>query len=269
MTLPPLTPRIKWGLLGGLLLVWVAVAWFQIMNQPEPQRVPLTYKSGVAKATTETAPTVMSRTRSADPNQTGFKTPKNIFAPLTVQSEIVASNPSGLRKPRGRKGGGPLSAPEQAEAPVVRQPTPEERAIMEARRQLSEFRFLGYLTQHGSRRAFLARGPETYILKIGEVVDGRILLTSMDATSITLVETSTNQKASIPLAQNTAASSSPTPAPAPEAPRAPDIPPPPAPAPAPAPEPVQQVSPTQPTHPTAPSFHPAQPGPGAAGQPRS
>ena len=256
MTLPPLTPRIKWALLGGLLLVWVAVAWFQVMNQPEPQRVPLTHKSGVAKATTETAPPVMSRTRSADTSQTGFKTPKNIFAPLTVQSEIVASNPSGLRKPRSRKGGGPSSGPEQAEAPIVRQPTPEELAIMEARRQLSEFRFLGYLTQHGSRRAFLAKGPETYILKIGEIVDGRILLTSMDATSITLVETSTNQKASIPLAQNTATSSSPTPTPAP-------VTPPPAP---PAPEPVQQVPPTQST---APSFQPAQPGPGAAGPPRS
>jgi hypothetical protein len=259
MTLPPLTPRIKGALLGGLLLVWVAVAWFQIMNQPEPQRVPLTHKSGVAKAVAEPPRPAMSRTRSAGTGQADFKTPKNIFAPLNSPSEIVASNPGGLRKPRSKKGT-PNAPAAEAEAPVVRQPTPEELAIMEARRQLSEFRFLGYLTQQGSRRAFLAKGPETYILKIGEIVDGRILLTSMDATSITLVETNTNQKASIPLAQNTAAPSSPTPAP--EAPRAPDTPPP---AP-PAPEPVQQVPPTQST---APSFQPAQPGPGAAGPPRS
>jgi hypothetical protein len=68
-------------------------------------------------------------------------------------------------------------------------PTPEELARQAGRQELSQYRYLGYLTRSGKDEAFLSKGKDLHIVKAGEVIDQRVLVKAIAPTGVTLQET--------------------------------------------------------------------------------
>ncbi len=186
-----MTNRSKWMLLGLLVLVWAALLVQRGMNAPEPQRVPLKFKSGqtvsreAARGTGGLPTLIESQTASA--KQVMFKKPKNIFAPLTVR----------IKKPtRPRLRPLPTMKPPPAPPPVRTAPplpSPAELArqqqeleTAQARQRMGQYRFLGYLIRMGDQRAFLSKGRKIYIVRAGEMLDDRIKVQAMDDSSVKL-----------------------------------------------------------------------------------
>jgi hypothetical protein len=211
-----MTDRSKWGLLVTLALVWLTVLGFRVMNQPEPQRVPLKFKSGPAQPRPKSDLPPVVWPAQARVAEVSFKTPKNIFAPPETLTEPERQKLAAVRK-RAKGAASPVVPPPP---PVPPPPTPEELAAQEARRQqelarqqqelaaqqarqlMSQYRFLGYLTQGGESKAFLGKGKDIFVVRPGETVDGRIQITAIDPTSVKLKETSTSLETTIPLTKS-------------------------------------------------------------------
>ena len=51
---------------------------------------------------------------------------------------------------------------------------------------MGQYRFLGYLIRMGDQRAFLSKGRKIYIVRAGEMLDDRIKIQAMDASSVKL-----------------------------------------------------------------------------------
>lgn len=195
-----MTNRSKWMLLGLLVLVWAALLVQRGMNAPEPARVPLKFKSGqtvsreTARGTGGLPTLIESQTASA--KQVMFKKPKNIFAPLTVRIKKPT-------RPRPR----PATIPPPAPPPVRTAPPPpspaelarrqqeleaararqeQELETAQAHQRMGQYRFLGYLIRMGDQRAFLSKGRKIYIVRAGEMLDDRIKIQAMDASSVKL-----------------------------------------------------------------------------------
>lgn len=223
-----MTGRMQWSLLGGLLVLWTALITLRIMIGPEPQRVPLKFVSGqvvaqeVPRGIGESPSSV--RPMSARADRVSFKDPKNIFAPLDLRTDEEKAAAAQARLLAARKKAEQVAVASAAAPPAPPPPTPEELAAQEARRQaeivrqqaelarqqkeqaiqqartaMSKYRFLGYLTRNGAPQAFLGKGTDIYILRIGETVEGRIQVTTIDATTVKLMEQGTNTEASLTL----------------------------------------------------------------------
>jgi len=220
-----MTDHTKWSLLGGLVLVWLALFALRVINQPEPQRIPLTYVSGqtLAREAARGAGGLPTLIRpQARASQAAFREPKNIFARLTSAPDRD-SNTRLVKKPAAsvtvaRPGpfqGPPMPSPEELAAEqalrqqeqVLRQQEltaqqarqQKELAAQQSRQLLAKYRFLGYLSQGGEPRAFLGKGNELYIVRTGETVEGRIQVKGIDATSVKLLDATTSLETTLPL----------------------------------------------------------------------
>jgi hypothetical protein len=218
-----MTDRRQWSVLIGLALIWLALIAFRVMNEPEPQRVPLVFVSGQAVAreaerrSKTRAPAILLAT-SAHTTQVTFKAPKNIFAPLDLRSDEEKAAIEQARLLEARKKAEAAAAVAAKTAPPAPPPlTPEESAVQEAQRQaelarqqkeqaiqqartaMGKYRFIGYLTRNGAPQAFLGKGTEIYIVKAGENLEGKIHVTTIEATTVKLTEGGTNTEASLPL----------------------------------------------------------------------
>ncbi|MGH7255607.1 MAG: hypothetical protein ACREI3_07495, partial [Nitrospirales bacterium] len=81
-------------------------------------------------------------------------------------------------------------------------PSPEEIARQQARQQLSQYRYVGYLIQAGESKAFLGKGREIYIVRTGDTVEGRVQVAAIEPTTVKLRDTPTNLETTIPLTKN-------------------------------------------------------------------
>lgn len=215
--------------LVGLLVGWGLLLGMRLLTAPDPQHRSLTYVSGqrvsaAAAQGTAGIPAVRHPSRRAP---LSFREPKNIFAISTVPrepSKQSLSQPSmkpaiSLAQPAKPA---PLPEPARPMVPVPSLPPPppvtarpvllppptpppaipptkpagqearlwEEAAL--ARQHMGDYRFLGYVTQGGQRRAFVGKGSEIYITGVGEMVEGTIVVKLMDATSVTLLDQTTH-----------------------------------------------------------------------------
>ncbi len=53
---------------------------------------------------------------------------------------------------------------------------------------MAQYRYLGYVNQNGVQKAFLGKGPEIYILRQGDMLDGQFVVESIDAMTVTITE---------------------------------------------------------------------------------
>lgn len=227
-----MTGRMQWSLLGGLLLLWVAVIAVRIMTAPEPQRVPLKFVTGhtAERGASQTVGEVPAglQPKGPAPVLVTFKNPKNIFAPLDLRTDEEKAAAAQARLLAARKKAEQAKVMPVAAPPAPPPPTPEELAAAEARRQaelaaeearrkaelarqqkeqaiqqaraaMGQYRFLGYLTRNGAPQAFLGKGKDIYIVRTGETIEGRIQVKSIDAAAVKLVELMTSTEASLPL----------------------------------------------------------------------
>ena len=199
----PRMEQMKWTLLVGLWVVWATILAARWLTYQEPARMPLKFASGQRSAKAD-GPTiagmpVLVKRPLSQPRALALPSPKNIFAPLP---EPLTPRNSGKVVHQVAKAS-PLPAP----APVVYTPPPpppllpppssEEIAAQQARQQqelaaqqvrqlMTQFRYLGYLTQLGEPQAFLGKGNDLYIVRVGDTVEGRLIVTAVEATSLTL-----------------------------------------------------------------------------------
>jgi hypothetical protein len=225
-----MTTRAKW--MGFLLLVatWAGIAVWLVMDVNEPQRVPLKFISGqsgshaVARGQGNARLGVdlallMANRQSAD---SAFVAPKNIFRPLKTERETAALAPPPKQREAPRKDPVPAAevtppAPEPltdpAPPPLANAipaapptpvapsgPTPEELARQAGRQELSRYRYLGYLVRGGRDEAFLTKGKDLHIVKIGETIDQHVLVKAIGPTTVTLQETASQVEHTVALA---------------------------------------------------------------------
>jgi hypothetical protein len=134
-----------------------------------------------------------------NPRQTArFSTPRNIFAPLGMQ-HMLAQQETKMAS----------TSPPSKVTPPPPPPGPSaaELAGQRARQQLNQFRFLGYLTKGGESQAFLTNGQAIYIVKQGEMLEGRVQVNKIEPETVVLstqvLETGNHVQATIPLTPDT------------------------------------------------------------------
>ncbi len=192
-----MTPRTKWMGLSGLIAIWVAVGYANVITVPPQREVPLKYKSGqVATAKQDDGTTEVWEVRSLKPQVQDLPvTPtKNLFAGTTVSRprNVEARNLARKRKPPAIVGEAPATAPVPTTPPP---PSPEELAhqqeamrLQQLREQMAQYRYLGYVNQNGVQKAFLGKGRELYILREGEMLDGRFQVAVIEAAMVKLID---------------------------------------------------------------------------------
>ena len=208
-----MTKRTKGWLAVLLCATWAALAIFEAMNQPSPERVPLKFKSGPAqdiagKPAHGSDNPFTVRLARAKTHELPHLPSHNIFAPLDTPSpeasvrQVNKHMVSGQAKPPQSPGHEPIvveqAAPRSEEGIAAQRAIQQaEMARLEAMRELGAFRFLGFLEQNGVAQAFLARGNELYVVANGDSVDGRYVITVLDTSSVKIRATSTGVETTI------------------------------------------------------------------------
>ncbi len=196
-----MTRRSQWLTLCILLGIWAGVAIWVVADAPEPQRVPLKYVTGRASRTDASRfqagaglkvnlDLLAAARRRADK---AFIAPKNIFAPLPTEKMA----PTHAKRPALA----PPPAPAVAAPAVPPPPSPEELAAQAARQELSQFRYLGYLSRDGKEEAFLSKGKELYIVRSDAMIEQRVLVKTVTATGVTLQEPRSRVERTVPLVE--------------------------------------------------------------------
>jgi hypothetical protein len=224
-----MSTRTRWGLFAGLLLVWAALLGYRILMAPDPIHVPLKYAAGqpAKRSDLGDGPRTPATARRTAQTVT-WQEPKNIFAALdhtpdkkepamTVsrpRRSPVLPPPIVVEEPKVPEGPPPPTPEELAEQEARRQQAlaaealrRQEALVMdEARQRLGQYRFLGYVMQQGEQRAFLAKGKDLYIVKVGEIVDGKVHVTRMDSASVKLTDAATKLEQTVALSKESAGS---------------------------------------------------------------
>lgn len=199
-----LNPKL---LLAVLVGIWIVLLAYRILSHEEPKRVPLTYRKGQAVAG---APTGDKRASTGDkkvaskgeerrdltlkldllnrkPPEPGEGL-KNLFLPLHFELPKPPAPPPTIP---------PIPPPTLPPSPPP--PTPEEIAAEEARKELSEFRYLGYLNRGGKEQAFLAKKETLFTAKRGEIITGTFLLKEVNNNFVVIEETATRVEITLAL----------------------------------------------------------------------
>lgn len=184
----------KWKLFGALALCWLALLALRVTEDREPRRVPLTYVSGqrVQADPGPESPGLVALLSTDPASLASPRTPsKNIFSPLKF--------PKPKRKKPAAKTQAPPPPPKPAAPPRPPGPTPEELAAAQARKQMAQYRALGFSRDGGTPRAFIGKGNKIYIAQVGEELENRIVVAAITADAVKLRETRTRLEATLPL----------------------------------------------------------------------
>ncbi len=210
-----MTTRSKGWLAAFLSSAWMILVAVELMRQPSPERVPLKFKSGPPQEIAGNLPQGSSgpftvRLARAKTHELPHLPSHNIFAPITIPGQEEPA-----RQVKRQIVPGPAKTPSPqppAPAPIVAEPPPPpsdqelaaQKAIREAElarldsiRELSAFRFLGFLERDGVAQAFLARGNELYVVANGDTVEGKYVITVLDTSSVKILATRTGIEATI------------------------------------------------------------------------
>jgi len=194
-----MTKQKKGFLLGGLLVLWVLLMFTQFSEEPAQTGFSI---SPVEPSLQNVRPSSnspdLAKVLEPARQNVSFSNPRNIFAPLTFKKPVP---PPPKGKPKPVVANSPQ--PKRKKPPPPSGPSPGELAAERARQLLNKYRFLGYLKKGGESQAFLTNGKDIYIVRQGEIMEGRILVNRIDPTNIVLStkvkETGDQIEATIPL----------------------------------------------------------------------
>ena len=80
----------------------------------------------------------------------------------------------------------------------------EEQAKQRVQQELGQYRLFGYVIRDGESRALLSKGREIFIVRKGDLLEGKIRISWKDEAEVTLREPTQNLEATIPLTKSTA-----------------------------------------------------------------
>ena len=197
-----MTKQKKGLLMVGLFLLW-GILMFTQFSDDSPQTEFSLSPVGPSPQTVQPSSNRPDLAGALEPARQAvtFSDPRNIFAPLTFKKPAP---PPPKRKPKPVVANPPKSKPKKPPPPPG--PSPGELAAQRARQQLNTYQFLGYLKKGGESQAFLTNGKDIYIVRQGEIMDGRIHVNRIDPTNIVLStkvkETGDHIEATIPLTKD-------------------------------------------------------------------
>jgi hypothetical protein len=180
--------RQKMKALAILLAVWGVLASWQWYASKEPQKVPLTNVSGPASSVPAAGGfeeglhvrlELMASARTQ--RETTFATPRNIFL-LPVNSE---------------------AAPPRVESGAESAQTPSDAS------GLGQFQYLGFVRMETEQEpkgplAVLTRADDVYVVRKGELIDGRVVVKAITHESVTLQDRQSHQEYTVLLAEEAA-----------------------------------------------------------------
>jgi hypothetical protein len=196
-----MTNQRKWLVLVGLFVAWGGMMIFQMSDSSQTD--PITHSSTPGTALPPIKDLELGDT-FPNPRQTAkFSSPRNIFAPLGMQHLLAQQ----ATKVRSTSRPTEITPPDPPPPPPPPGPSAAELAGQRARQQLNQFRFLGYLTKGGESQAFLTNGQAIYIVKQGEMLEGRVQVNKIEPDTVVLStqvwETGNHIQATIPLTPDT------------------------------------------------------------------
>lgn len=217
-----MSPSLQRYLLLGLGGALCVIMLMRILTAEAPQEVPLQFVSGKPVSKTRAVGGIPDLWHVKPVSTQAREMPdgpkKNIFAPLGESTVVGATT---VTVNRVKHASPPIhvvaTMPQPAPPPVVDAPppappgpTPEELAELAARQQeelnlrqvreqMGQYRYLGYLSQHGVQKAFVGKGKDIYIIRKGDKLDGKFLVASVDPTIVRLKEPTTSLETSIEL----------------------------------------------------------------------
>lgn len=168
-----------------LLAFWGALFSYRILFSEGPRTAPLKYVKGpipVAKKEGEEDTATKVRTDLLKPDfSSSPNDARNIFAPLPAP-----------KPPPGPKAPTPPPSVESP-PPVVYIPTPEELALAQARSDLAEFKYIGFLDRgNGKPEGFISKKQETLITTQGEVIFEHFLIKRLSSSMAVIEEQGTH-----------------------------------------------------------------------------
>ncbi|MGE0472838.1 MAG: hypothetical protein AB7P17_04325 [Nitrospirales bacterium] len=187
-----------------LLALWGVVTimqWIEFSGTGDQAPGPLTQTDAGLTATLSTKDLHLAKEFPNTRQRVKLSNPRNIFAPLG--SSVQTARESRTTTQQTARSLPTVPVP----PPLPPGPSPAELAAQRARQELNRFRFLGFLTKGGESQAFLTNGQAIYIVKQGEMLDGRVQVYKIEPETIILstkvVETGNLIQASIPLTPDT------------------------------------------------------------------
>lgn len=204
----------KTVMLSGLMGLWATVAAVQVSSLPELREVPLTYTSG-QRVTRAPTPNVTDDALELRPMRImGAHLPSTPKRNIFEAAETPTSDKRPVKAAVNKKEVPPPIPVPVVAMPVVPpappMPSPEEmaeqaarlaqeRARQRLREMMAQYRYLGYLTRQGEQKAFLGKGQEIYIIRLGETLDGQFQVASITATTVKILSAQDNIEAIIHL----------------------------------------------------------------------
>lgn len=189
-----MTNQKKQLLAALLILLWGGVAFWQWRGWEEPVHVPLTNVTGPATVGQQSAAkgtgtrVKLELLASADEQRKAtFTAPRNIFAVPTPEGTFPVANEQVAENTQ----------------PQVPEKTVQQH-MTEA--QVSPYRYLGFLHMgdtHQKNMAVLGKEDEVMVLKVGDRVDGHLVIKAITSESVTLHDTATRVSQTVPLLDDT------------------------------------------------------------------
>jgi len=195
-----MTNQQKGMVLIGLFLAWGGVTVYQMSELSGSSSNELSSTKIMSQSSLPSVKDLsLDQSFLNSRQQVTFSQPRNIFSPLELHTAVVTKQDIPSPTP-SRPSVTPM-------APTPPGPSPADLAAQRARQQLNQFRFLGYLTKGGESQAFLTDGQAIYIVKQGEMLEGKVQVNKIEPETIVLStkvwETGNQVQATIPLTPET------------------------------------------------------------------
>ena len=188
-----------------LLAVWGGLLIYRFVSFEGPRTAPMKYTKGAVstanKGEGEGSMKLRTELLKQEPASPLSET-KNIFAPLVSPKPPPPSEPV---RPRSSPPPPPSVALPPPPPPEIRGPTPEELALAQARSELTEIRYLGFLDRgNGKREGFFSKRQEAVIAEKGETVFGHFMVKELSENLSVIEEAATHAEVTLQLSEGKA-----------------------------------------------------------------
>lgn len=186
----------------ALLIIWGGLLLYRFLFFEGTRTAPMKYTKGAVstanKGEGETSMKLRTQLLKTEPPVPLSET-KNIFAPLPSPKPPPPPVKKAVPPPPPPPEPPPVVLPPP---PEVRGPTPEELALAQARSELAEFRYLGFLDRgNGKREGFFSKRQEAIIAGKGETVFGHFMVKELSENLAVIEEAATHAEVTLQLSE--------------------------------------------------------------------